>query len=98
MVLLGRKSAQEKLASFFVMTARRALRLERKRPIDGMLLELPLTREDMADFLGLTIETVSRQVGALKKAGVIELLDARHLHVPDWSALVDAAGGELEAV
>lgn len=98
MVLLGRKSAQEKLASFFVMAARRALRLERKRPIDGMLLELPLTREDMADFLGLTIETVSRQVGALKKAGVIELIDARHLHIPDWGALVDAAGGELEAV
>ncbi len=98
MVLLGRKSAQEKLASFFVLAARRALKLKHRQPIDGMLLELPLTREDMADFLGLTIETVSRQVGALKKSDVIELMDARHLHIPDWQALVDAAGEEFEAV
>jgi len=98
MVLLGRKSAQEKLASFFVLAAQRGMRLENRRPIDGMMLELPLTREDMADFLGLTIETVSRQIGALKKAGVIELVDARHLLIPDWEALVEAAGGELEAV
>jgi CRP/FNR family transcriptional regulator len=61
-----------------------------------MLLEVPLTREDMADFLGLTIETVSRQIGALKKQGVIEMIDARHLLIPDWEALVDCAGGELE--
>jgi CRP/FNR family transcriptional regulator len=96
MVLLGRKTAQEKLCSFFVLAARRALRLEKREPIDGMLLELPLTREDMADFLGLTIETVSRQIGALKKRRVIELIDARHLLVPDWEALVECAGGELE--
>lgn len=96
MVLLGRKTAQEKLCSFFVLAARRALRLERREPLDGMLLELPLTREDMADFLGLTIETVSRQIGALKKRRVIELIDARHLLIPDWDALVDCAGGELE--
>lgn len=98
MVLLGRKSAQEKLASFFVLAARRALRLENRNPIDGMMLELPLTREDMADFLGLTIETVSRQIGALRKLGVIELEDARNLVIPNWEALVDAAGGELEPV
>ncbi|SFI87088.1 CRP/FNR family transcriptional regulator, anaerobic regulatory protein [Albimonas pacifica] len=98
MVLLGRKSAQEKLCSFMIMAAQRALRLERRRPMDGILIELPLTREDMADFLGLTIETVSRQIGALKKSGVIELIDARHLLIPSWEALEEAAGGELAAV
>lgn len=98
MVLLGRKSAQEKICSFLVMAARRALRLERRRPMDGILIELPLTREDMADFLGLTIETVSRQIGALKKSGVIELIDARHILIPSWETLEDAAGGELAAV
>ena len=95
MVLLGRKSAQEKLCSFMVMAAKRALRLERRRPMDGILIELPLTREDMADFLGLTIETVSRQIGALKKAGVIELIDARHILIPSWDDLEEAGGGEL---
>ena len=38
-----------------------------------MVFELPLTREAMADYLGLTLETVSRQVSALKKDGVISL-------------------------
>ena len=76
--------------------ARRALRLEKRDPIDGMLLVLPMSREDMADFLGLTIETVSRQISALKKAGVIELIDARHLLIPSWSDLLDAAGGDSE--
>ena len=98
MVLLGRKTAQEKLASFFVMAAGRAMRLEDRRPIDGMLLELPLTREDMADYLGLTIETVSRQIGALRRAGLVELVDARNLLIPDWEALVESAGGEFATV
>ena len=96
MVLLGRKSAQEKMCSFFALAARRALRLEKRDPIDGMLVVLPMSREDMADFLGLTIETVSRQISALKKSGVIELIDARHLLIPSWSDLLDAGGGDIE--
>ncbi|MAS42516.1 MAG: transcriptional regulator [Rhodobacteraceae bacterium] len=96
MVLLGRKSAQEKMCSFFALAARRALRPEKRDPIDGMLVVLPMSREDMADFLGLTIETVSRQISALKKSGVIELIDARHLLIPSWSDLLDAGGGDIE--
>ncbi|MEM1315433.1 MAG: Crp/Fnr family transcriptional regulator [Pseudomonadota bacterium] len=97
MVLLGRKTAREKLASFFALAGRRGARLHGAVPTDGMMIELPLTREDMADFLGLTIETVSRQIGALKKDGLIQLVDARHLHVPSWEDLIDASGGEMEA-
>lgn len=96
MVLLGRKTAREKLASFFVMAARRQLRQKGLPFADGQTIDLPLTREDMADFLGLTIETVSRQIGALKKAGIIRLVDARRIVLPDWQALVDASGEEAE--
>ncbi|MEO0679495.1 MAG: Crp/Fnr family transcriptional regulator [Pseudomonadota bacterium] len=98
MVLLGRKTAQEKLATFFVLAGRRTARRLRQAPRDGLMIELPLTREDMADFLGLTIETVSRQIGALKKAGVIRLSDARRLSVPNWQALIDASGEDGEAI
>ena len=65
---LGRKSAEERLASFFVVMAERIGR------IDGQAcaLELPMSRKDIADALGLTIETVSRQFGRLRELGLIE--------------------------
>ncbi|MNL64250.1 Nitrogen fixation regulation protein FixK [compost metagenome] len=49
--------------------------------------ELPLTRADIGDFLGLTIETVSRQISRLKADGVIEILGNRHVTVPDLARL-----------
>ena len=56
--------------------------------------ELPLTRADIADFLGLTIETVSRQMTRLKTAGVIRIANNRTITVPDLEAL--EAAGEVE--
>ncbi len=96
MLLLGRKTAQEKIASFLSILARRAAALDNKTPGDGLSFELPLTREAVADYLGLTIETVSRQITALRKAGVIVLADARHIQVPNYMALLDAAGEDAD--
>ena len=56
------------------------------------LADLPLTRADIADFLGLTIETVSRQLTKLRKASIIEIENNRHVHVPDMERLERAAG------
>lgn len=92
MLLLGRKTAREKIASFIAMAARRSAALMRRAPDDGDVVPMPLSREEIGDFLGLTIETVSRQIGALKKEGVIVLHDARRIGVPDFEALLDAAG------
>ena len=61
----------------------------------GEALDLPLTREQIADYLGLTIETVSRQIGALKKEGVIDLIDARTLKLPKIDKLRMAAGEDV---
>ncbi len=94
MVLLGRKTAKEKIASFFAIAARRMAAVKRIQLKDGVELELPLTREDMADYLGLTIETVSRQISALRKEKVIELTDARHLVIPDYNLLLEIAGDD----
>ena len=64
-VLLARKSAEERVASFLLSLARR-------RGDDAAdVIELPMTRLDMADYLGLTIETVSRIMTRLTKRGVI---------------------------
>ncbi|QDL92705.1 cyclic nucleotide-binding domain-containing protein [Paroceanicella profunda] len=92
MVLLGRKTAREKIASFIALTARRSRAPETP---EGLHIALPLTREAMADYLGLTIETVSRQIGALKRDGLIILIDARHLVIPDLDALGAEAGDDV---
>jgi CRP/FNR family transcriptional regulator len=69
MLLLGRKTAKEKLATFLMQLAERASR----HGGDGML-ELPMVRADIADYLGLTVETVSRTISQFKRDGLIRLL------------------------
>jgi CRP/FNR family transcriptional regulator len=93
-VVLGRMTAREKLAAFLVSLTRRfAQGADGPRPSDGgVTLQLPLTREELADHLGLTIETTSRQMTALRKDGLIELGKARDVHIPDFGALCIEAG------
>ncbi|MCU0907303.1 MAG: Crp/Fnr family transcriptional regulator [Rhodobacteraceae bacterium] len=57
---------------------------------------LVLTREAMADYLGLTLETVSRQISALKKDGIIVLEGTRRVSVPDFEALIDETGDDTD--
>jgi CRP/FNR family transcriptional regulator len=96
MVLLGRKTAKEKIASFFAIAARRLAAVRQVPLEDGVSLDLPLTREDMADYLGLTIETVSRQISVLKKEKLIIMRDARHLTIPNYNALLEVAGDDSD--
>ena len=96
MLLLGRKTAEEKVASFLHMLARRSLMLgcPHKSAPETAAFELPLTRSDMADFLGLTIETVSRQLTRLKTRNIIRLSANRLVMVPDMFKLAYVAGLE----
>ena len=96
MIVLGRKTAREKIASLLSIIARRDATLHMRR-IDGPLeFDLPLTREAMADYLGLTLETVSRQISALKRDGVIALEGKRHVTVPDMGRLMEEAGDDAD--
>ena len=95
-MLLGRKSAREKIASLLVILARREAALLRRRPEGRIIVNLPLTREAMADYLGLTLETVSRQMSTLKRAGVIELDGKRRVIVPMFEALVAESGDDSD--
>jgi CRP/FNR family transcriptional regulator len=83
MLLLGRMSAVERLASFLLMMLARGGGEDR--------VALPMTRSDIADFLGLTMETVSRTLGQLKSEGVIGMRGAGDIIVPDRGALEDLA-------
>jgi CRP/FNR family transcriptional regulator len=83
MFLLGRKTAREKVASLLVSIASRI----RRPPSCGTLaepstrFELPLSRNEIADALGLTIETVSREFRSLKDAGAISTTGRRSVTV-----------------
>jgi CRP/FNR family transcriptional regulator len=85
MLVLGRKSAEEKVASFLLLMLERSAEagcgLVAKEPSPSF--DLPLSRTEMGHFLGLRIETVSRQLRALKTAGVIRTIGTRRVKVLD---------------
>ncbi|MFK7751613.1 MAG: transcriptional regulator FnrL [Sedimentitalea sp.] len=96
MLVLGRKTAREKIASLLSIIARRDAVLSAGTFNGKAVFDLPLTREAMADYLGLTLETVSRQISALKKDGVIVLQGKRNITVPDMARLMDEAGDDSD--
>ena len=88
MLTLGRKTAAEKVASFLFLIA---TNIDPEASADSAQFELPLTRSDIADFLGLTIETVSRQMTGLRKDGIVLIGSGRHVEVPDLAKLAERA-------
>jgi CRP/FNR family transcriptional regulator, nitrogen fixation regulation protein len=78
-VLLLVQSAQERVASFLLEMAERS-------PASN-IVELPMTRQDIADYLGLTIETVSRTLTALEDAATIEVPTSRRIVLRNRLAL-----------
>jgi CRP/FNR family transcriptional regulator, anaerobic regulatory protein len=96
MLLLGRKTAREKIASLLVIVARRQNISQAENLKDKMSFDLSLTREAMSDYLGLTLETVSRQINALKKDGVISLEKKRHVTINDFARLLAETGDDAD--
>ena len=86
-VMVGRKSSMEKIASFLLDLARR----KAGEDAASVTFQLPMTRTDIADFLGLTIETVSRRLTTLRKLGVIDLPQITTVHVSDMARLEELA-------
>ena len=87
-VALGRKSAPERVADFLLTMAERI----GLRDQDGALITLPMSRRDIADSLGLTIETVSRQLGELRSARIIETRGRSQVWLLDLAALYARTG------
>ena len=94
--MLGRKTAREKIASLIAIISRRDADLKAVRGAGPVSVELPLTREAMADYLGLTLETVSRQVSALKRDGIITLEGKRRIIIPDIERLMEETGDDTD--
>lgn len=92
LLLLGRKTAMERIASFLLLRIDRAKR--RGLPVDPLFL--PMTRAEVGDYLGLTIETVSRCFTKLRKLGVIQLVSADRVQIARLAELrtLATAGAE----
>jgi CRP/FNR family transcriptional regulator len=91
MLLLGRKTARERLASFLLAQSRQGMPCGHSR----QRFRLPMTRVDIADYLGLTIETVSRTLTRLHAEGLIDIVAQSGLVITDPSELENVAGGLL---
>ncbi len=90
MLTTGQRTATERVVSFLLALSRRNARTGR----DPAMLELPMTRSDIGDFLGLTIETVSRTFTKLRAMGLIELVHSSEVKLIDIDALKSLADGE----
>jgi CRP/FNR family transcriptional regulator, anaerobic regulatory protein len=92
MLALGRKTALERVASFIWYIATHIDPEHAEQNVRHF--ELPLGRAEMADFLGLTLETVSRQISKLRSLGIIIVTNNRHTEIPDMAALKAACETE----
>jgi CRP/FNR family transcriptional regulator len=90
MLTTGQRSATERVVSFLLAFSRRNARNGQ----DPAEFELPMTRADIGDFLGLTIETVSRTFTKLKTLGLIELPQSNRVKLVDLDELESLADGE----
>jgi CRP/FNR family transcriptional regulator len=89
MLLLARKSAEEKIATFLLEMSER-LSAPGAAPLERF--DLPFSRQQIGDVLGLTIETVSRQMTKLKRNGVIDLPTRRAVAILRFAELRAIAG------
>lgn len=93
MLLLGRKNACERLASFLIRLVAMLPPGAPDAAADGEVVDLPMTRSDIADYLGLTIETVSRSFTHLRRAQMIETPTATRVVIRNRGDLYTMAGG-----
>jgi CRP/FNR family transcriptional regulator, anaerobic regulatory protein len=96
MLILGRKTAREKIASLLTIIARREAAGGLVRLKGPIVIDIALTREAMADYLGLTLETVSRQISALKAESIIQLDGKRRVIVPEIRRLMMETGDDMD--
>ena len=88
LLILGRKTATERLCTIILRLAERLGRSDGA----GSTIELPMTRQDLGDYAGLTTETVSRTISHLRKEGAIDTPDLRTIHVPKTTELALRSG------
>ncbi|WP_084299296.1 Crp/Fnr family transcriptional regulator [Leisingera caerulea] len=97
MVLLGRKTARERVASYLVLLTRRRRQMaDRLQNLNFPELDLLLKRHQIANFLGLSAATISRQLHQLQEEGVLEILRSQYVLIKDYQALFSMTGDDSD--
>ena len=91
LVSLGRQTAKERVASFLITLA------DRSGTAEDTALELPMSRRDIADYLGLSMETVCRELSDLKRERTISIPNSHQLVLKDIEILHTIATGDEDA-
>jgi CRP-like cAMP-binding protein len=94
LLTVGQRNATERLAALLIALSRR----NERSGADPARIALPMTRADIADFLSLTIETVSRTFTKLRQGGLIDLAHSSLVVIRDRRALGRLAVGEAEGM
>jgi CRP/FNR family transcriptional regulator len=92
MLLLGRKTARERLATFLLLLAQKT----KARGIAAGPIDLPMNRSEIADYLGLSLETVSRQFTKLKSSGHIRIEHNNEITIRNLGGLTEIAEGTAQ--
>jgi CRP/FNR family nitrogen fixation transcriptional regulator len=90
LVMLGRQTAKERVVSFLLAL------VERNGVRNGGVLDVPMSRQDIADYLGLTIETVCRAISELKRARLIDVPNRAHIVMRHLAKLREIAENDLQ--
>jgi CRP/FNR family transcriptional regulator len=94
LLTVGQRNATERLGALLLALSRRNERMGS----DPDRISLPMTRADIADFLSLTIETVSRTFTKLRQSGIIDLVQSSLVVIRDQAALERLAAGEAQGL
>jgi len=90
-VTVGQRSAPQRIATFLLNMQER----NRRQNLDSNTIVLLMTRSDIADYLGLTIETVSRTLTKFKLQKIIDIVENRHVTILNFDKLEDLAEGDI---
>lgn len=93
-LLIGARKIASRVASLLLILGRRSMRRATSAPTEGVTLRItiPISRTNMAEYLGTTPESLSRALRMLARDGVIDLIDAYNLEIRDLNRLMQIAG------
>lgn len=92
LLLISGRKAVNRLASFLSILLRRS---KFKRISGQAVVHVPLSRKDLANYLGARTETLSRAFHELERRGILRIVDSYHFRIADEEALIDASGNDL---
>lgn len=94
MLLLATQTVTERIATFLLILRKKSA--ASARACGPSFVEVPISRRDMAAYLGTTVESISRSIQQMARSGVIRILDPQHFEIADPQRLVFLSGHDIE--